>query len=235
MHPFVIQMSAQSLARTSLNARQENIVVIGLGRFGSSVAENLVRLGHDVLGVDSDAALVQGLADKLTHVVQADASEAETLLRLGIGDYQRAVVGIGTHIESSLLTTLALSEIGVKDIWAKAINPNHGRILLRTGAHHIIYPEVEMGERVAHLVTGQLLEYLAFDQEFAVAKVRIPSAVARKPLDEASLRAKYGVTIVAIKPERGAFTHAVNVTHFTAGDVVIVSGTIGDVERFATL
>jgi trk system potassium uptake protein len=223
------------LAKSPKISREDNVVVIGLGRFGAAVATSLVRLGHDVLGIDNDGAIVQGLADELTHVVQADTTDADTLKRLGVGEYRHAVVGIGTNIEASLLTTLALSELGVPDIWAKAINPNHGRILSRTGAHHVVYPEVEMGERVAHLVTGQLIDFIAFDDDFAIAKVRVPSSVAGVSLAQAGLRTKYGVTIIGIKPAGAEFTYTLADTVLTTGEIVIVSGAASDVERFASL
>jgi trk system potassium uptake protein len=223
------------LAKKPVINRSDSVVVIGLGRFGSSVAENLVRLGHDVLGVDNDGTIVQGLADKLTHVVQADTTDADTLKRLGILDYDHAIVGIGTHIEASLLTTLALSELGVRDIWAKAINPNHGRILARTGAHHVVYPEVEMGARVAHLVTGKLIDFIAFDDDFAIAKVRAPASVSGVSLEQSGLRAKYGVTVIGIKPTGQEFTYTSAQTVLSAGEVIIVSGPVADMERFAAL
>jgi trk system potassium uptake protein len=223
------------LAKITKIPRGHNVVVIGLGRFGTAVAESLVRLGHDVLGIDNDGAIVQGLADTLTHVVQADTTHADTLKRLGVGDYRHAVVGIGTNIEASLLTTLALSELGITDIWAKAINPNHGRILLRTGAHHVVAPEAEMGERVAHLVTGQLIDFIAFDDDFAIAKVRTPAIASGISLEQAALRKKYGVTIIGMKPTGSDFTYTNAQTVLSAGEMIIVSGKSADVERFAAL
>lgn len=154
--------------------RQDSVVVIGLGRFGGAVAESLARMGHDVLGVDESADLVQSWSDRLTHVVQADTSDADTLRQLGVQEFQHAVVGIGTDIEASVLTTLALSELGIRDIWAKAVSRNHGRILERTGAHHVVYPEAAMGERVAHLVTGKMIDFIEFDDGFALVKTRAP-------------------------------------------------------------
>jgi trk system potassium uptake protein len=223
------------LAKSPKFNREDNVVVIGLGRFGAAVATSLVRLGHDVLGIDCDGGIVQGLADELTHVVQADTTDADTLRRLGVGDYRHAVIGIGTNIEASLLTALALSELGVPDIWAKAINGNHGRILARTGAHHVVYPEVEMGERVAHLVTGQLIDFIAFDDDFAIAKVRAPASIAGQSLGQADLPTKYGVTVIGIKPEGSDFTSTQADTQIAAGEVIIVSGKASDIERFAVL
>jgi trk system potassium uptake protein len=213
----------------------DNVVVIGLGRFGASVAQSLQRLGHDVLGIDRDGDIVQSMADSLTHVIQADANDCETLRKLGVGDYRHAVVGIGHNIEASLLATLALSELGVADIWAKAISANHGRILTRTGAHHVVYPESEMGARVAHLVTGQLMDFIEFDDGFSLGKVRAPRFAACLSLSQAGWREKFGVTVVGVKPEGAAFVYATADTVLAGGELLIVSGTTQNIERFAAL
>ena len=160
------------------------IVVIGLGRFGGAVAQSLVRLGHEVLAIDEDADLVQRWSDKLTHVVQADSTDSDALRQLGVQDLGRAVVGIGTDIEASVLTVLALHELGVDEIWAKAITAKHGQILERTGAHHVVYPEAAMGERVAHLVTGRMIDFIEFDDGFAIAKTSTPREAAGATLGE---------------------------------------------------
>ena len=174
------------------------VLVVGLGRFGSSVAVSLARLGHDVLGIDSDQGLVHEWADRLTHVVEADATNVETLRRLGATDFDHAVVGIGSDIEASLLTVLALNELNVPDIWAKAISDKHGRILEKTGAHHVVYPEATMGERVAHLVTGKMIDFIEFDDGFAIIKTRAPAEAIGRTLSASGLRSKYGVTIVGV-------------------------------------
>jgi trk system potassium uptake protein TrkA len=211
------------------------VVVIGLGRFGSAVAESLSHLGHDVLAIDEDAALVQSWGERLAHVVQADTCNAETLRQLGVADFQHAVVGIGTDIEASVLTTLALSELGVPDIWAKAINRNHGRILERTGAHHVVFPEAAMGERVAHLVTGKMIDFIQFDDDFAIVKTRAPKEAIGRTLAESALRTRYGITIVGVKRPGIDFAYARPETVVKDGDLLIVSGGTREVERFAAL
>jgi len=212
-----------------------NVVVIGLGRFGGAVAESLVRLGHDVLAIDEDGDLVQAWSDRLTHVVQADTTDSETLRRLGVQDFGRAVVGIGTNLEASVLTVLALAELGVKDIWAKALGPKHGRILERTGAHHVVYPEAAMGERVAHLVTGRMIDFIEFDDGFAIVKTRAPREAVGRTLGECQLRSKYGITVVGVKSPRKDFTYAQATTPIAHGDLLIVSGPTKLVEAFAAL
>jgi trk system potassium uptake protein TrkA len=223
------------LARNPSPAHADSVVVIGLGRFGGAVATSLLHLGHEVLGIDEDAAVVQHWADQLTHVVQADTTRSETLRQLGVADFGRAVVGIGNDLEASVLTVLALEELGVADIWAKATGDKHGRILERTGAHHVVYPEAAMGERVAHLVTGKMIDFIEFDDGFAIAKTAAPAEAHGKTLSESALRSRYGVTVVGVKRARSDFTYAKADTIVEAGDLLIISGPTGVVERFAAL
>jgi trk system potassium uptake protein TrkA len=216
-------------------AKNDSTIVIGLGRFGSAVAESLVRLGHDVLGVDEDPALVQQWSDVLTHVVQADATDVETLRRLGAADFGHAVVGIGEDLEASVLTVLALTELGVVDIWAKARRQAHARILERTGAHHVVFPESAMGERVAHIVTGKVIDFIQFDDDFAIVKTRAPREAIGRTLAESALRTRYGVTVVGVKRPNTDFAHARPETMIEDGDLLIVSGATPLVEKFASV
>ena len=215
--------------------RSDSVAVIGLGRFGSAVAESLVQLGHEVLCIDESAALVQALSERLAHVVQADTSNVETLRQLGVAEFQHTVVGIGSDIEASVLTTLALSELGVPDIWAKASSRNHGRILERTGAHHVVFPEAAMGERVAHLVTGKMMDFMEFEDGFAIVKTCTPKEAVGRPLAESQLRTRYGITVVGVKRPKEDFLYAVPETVPQEGDLLVVSGPTRSVERFAAL
>jgi trk system potassium uptake protein TrkA len=147
----------------------QRVAVIGLGRFGSSLANELMRRGWDVLGIDTDARLVQKYSDGLTHSAVADCTDPEVLRQLGVHEFTSAVVGIGTDIEASILVGSNLLDAEVPNIWAKAISRQHGRILERLGVHHVILPEHEMGERVAHLVTGRMLDFIEFD-DYALVK-----------------------------------------------------------------
>lgn len=135
----------------SNSVKGDSVVVIGLGRFGASVARSLVASGHEVLAMDASEEVVQELAAELPHVVRADATDLQALQQLSVTDFSHAVVSIGANLEASVLTVLNLAQMGMKDIWAKANSPQHGRIAERVGAHHVIYPEADMGERVAHL------------------------------------------------------------------------------------
>ena len=223
------------MAKRPAAASPGSVLVIGLGRFGGAVADSLVRLGHEVLAIDEDGTIVQSWASRLTHVVQADSTNSDALSRLGVAEFEKAVVAIGTDIEASLMTVLALSELGVPDIWAKALSAKHGRLLERTGAHHVIYPEVAMGERVAHLVTGQMIDFIEFDDGFAIVKTRAPKESFNRTLAESALRSKYGVTVVGVKRPKTDFTYARPETVIQPGDLLIVSGATDLVERFAAL
>jgi trk system potassium uptake protein len=209
------------------------IVVIGLGRFGSAVASTLIEMGHEVLGIDADEERVQQHAEFLTHVAQADTTNERTLRQLGLADAITVVVAIGADVEASVLTTGALVDIGVPNIWAKALTEPHGRILERVGAHHVVFPEAEMGSRVARLLTGALIEYFALDDDFVLIETKVPRNLAGKKLGNTDLRANYKVTVVCIKPEGQSFTYAESATVLGEHDLIVVAGHRGDIERFA--
>jgi trk system potassium uptake protein TrkA len=220
------------LARTGA---ENGVLVIGLGRFGTSLAETLMDLGHDVLGVDADPGNVQRTADRLTHVVEADATDEEAMRQLGAGEFGRAVIGIGTDLEASILATSVLAGLEVPDIWAKAITMAHGRILERVGAHHVVYPEHDMGRRVAHLVTGRMLEFVQLDEGFALVKLKPPKQVVGRSLADSQVRSRHGVTVVCIKPAGGSFTYATPETVPGPDDILVVAGETGKVEGFSQL
>ena len=209
--------------------------MVGLGRFGGSVAAELVRLGFEVLGVDGDARRVQQHAELLTHVVQADTTDADALRQLGASDFQHAVVGIGTDIEASILTTAALDDLGVPSIWAKAVTTAHGRILERVGAHHVIFPEHEMGRRVAHLVGGRIIDWFQLDEDFAMVETIAPTEILGRSLGDIGVRARYGVTVVCVKPAGEGFTYATADTILEENDVLVVAGPTKRAEAFAHL
>ncbi len=213
----------------------EPVVVIGLGRFGSAIALELTRRGIEVLAIDQSTKLVQSLAGHLTRVVAADCTDLDTLRELGVDEFYRAVVAVGTDIEASILITSMLVEMEVEDIWAKAVSDHHGRILERIGAGHVVYPEREAGQRVAHLVSGQLLDYMQVDEDFAIAKVRPPHPFVGTPLSETRLRSKYDVTVVAVKNKGGEFTYATAETELAYDDLILISGRVADIDRVVGL
>ena len=211
------------------------VAVVGLGRFGKSLALELVQEGVEVLGIDSDPKVVQSLAGRLTHVVEADTTDEEAMRQLSVQDFDRAVLGIGTQLESSILSASVLLSLGVPHIWAKAVSRAHARILTQIGVHHVVRPEHDMGQRVAHLVRGRMLDYIEFDDGYAIVKTRPPRELLDQPLGQSRPRSRHGITIVGVKRAGEDFTHATPDTVIRDGDIVIVSGPQDRVERFSEL
>lgn len=213
----------------------EGVAVIGLGRFGTSLALELLESDTEVLGIDEDAKTVQSLAGTLTHVVQADSTDEAALRQLSVHEFERAVIAIGTNIEASILTASVVLGFGVTHVWAKAISHAHARILEQIGVHHVVRPEHDMGRRVAHLVRGRMLDYIEFEDGFAMVRTRPPAALLERPLGETGIRRQHGVTVVAVKRAGEDFTYASAETVLRDGDQVIVSGRTRSVERFSEL
>ena len=211
------------------------VLVIGLGRFGAATAGQLDRLDREVLAVDSDMELVQKWSERVTHTVQADVTKIEALQQIGAQEFSIAVVAVGSSIEASVLITANLVDLGVPEIWAKAISKSHGQILERIGATHVIYPEAEAGERVAHLLSGQMLDFIEVDEDFAIVRMLPPKVLIGKTLSGAGIRNEYKITTVGVKKPDSSFTYATAETLIEAGDQILVSGHPDDVEKFAAL
>jgi trk system potassium uptake protein TrkA len=212
-----------------------NVAVIGLGRFGSALALELVRSGHQVLGIDADEKIVQNLAGELTHVLSADTTDEETLRELGLAEMDSAVVAIGADLESSILTSSLLLQLGVKQVWAKANSTPHGKILRQLGVHHVIFPEYEMGRRVAHQVSGESLDYVHIDEDFVMVKVECPKSFDGQNLADLKIRSTYGVTVVASSHGDGNYTPAFPETVLHAGDHLVVAGRKQPLDEFCQL
>jgi trk system potassium uptake protein TrkA len=220
---------------TGLDDRAQHqgaILVVGLGRFGSAVAATLTQMGHEVLAIDTDGERVTEHSEVVTHAALADSTSERVLRQLGVPELNTAIVCIGNDIEASVLTTAALVDLGVSNVWAKAITESHGRILERVGASHVVFPEAEMGGRVAHLVTGSMIEYIALDEDFVLIETRAPMVIVGRPLVETGLRANFKVTVVCVKPEGGAFTYANFDTVLGPNDLIVVAGHRDDIARF---
>ena len=211
------------------------VLVIGLGRFGAATAGQLQRMGREVLAIDADATLVQKWAERVTHAVQADARSLDALRQIGADEFSIAVVATGSSIESSVLITANLVDLKIPQIWSKAISKSHGKILARIGANHVIYPEAEAGERVAHLVSGRLIDFIEFDDDFVLVKMYPPKPVRGRSLADAEVRSKYRITVVGVKSPGKPFTYATEQTVVSNHDLIIVSGTEADIDRFAAL
>lgn len=208
------------------------VLVIGLGRFGSAIAATLDRLGQDVLAVESKPELVAQWAGRIA-LVEADASNPEALEQLGAREFPVAVVGVGSYLEASVLITGNLVDIGVPQIWAKAVSNEHARILQRIGAHHVVLPEADAGARVAHLVSGKMMDYIEVEDGFTIVKMRPPKETQGFTLAQSKVRERYGVTVIGVKSPGVDFQYATPETRISQNDLIIVSGHAELLERFA--
>jgi len=216
-------------------AEADSVAVIGLGGFGSALALELMRAGTEVLGIDLDEELVQSLNGELTQVVRADATKVEVLNQLAVDEFDRVVVAIGGDISASILTCSVLLSMDRPVIWAKALDDRHGQILEQLGIHHVIYPELDMGRRVAHLVRGAALDYIEVAPGYALVKAPAPARIQGIALGETNIRRSHGVTIAAYQHADEAWTNADNKTVLEAGDTILVVGRRKDAEAFAQL
>jgi trk system potassium uptake protein TrkA len=208
------------------------VLVIGLGRFGAAIAATLDSLGRDVLAVERDPELIQTWTGRIP-LVEADATNPEALEQLGARDFPIAVVGVGTSLEASVLITGNLVDFGTPLIWAKAISAEHGRILQRIGAHHVVYPEHDAGTRVAHLVSGRMLDFIEMEDGFTIVKMRPPKETHGFTVGETQIRKRYGLTVIGVKPPGQPFEYATEHTRIDADDVLILSGDTLLLEKFA--
>lgn len=216
-------------------ASPDAVAVIGLGRFGRALALELMANGTDVLGIDRDPEAVQSLNGKLTHVVTGDCTKEDVLRQLSVHEFDHVVVAIASHLEASILTTSLLLRFGVPEVWAKAVSEAHRTILEQLGVRHIVFPEQDMGRRLAHMVRGSLQDYVLIDNDFALAKTTPHDAIIGRPLGEMDIRAKHGVTVTAVKHAGGRWLPADTKTVLQHGDVVLVSGPVRKTEGFSRL
>ncbi|MEV8296510.1 MULTISPECIES: TrkA family potassium uptake protein [Streptomyces] len=228
-------MARKTSPKKRRGSPEGSVVVIGLGRFGRALALELADEETEVLGIDENADIVQALSGSLTHVVRADSTKEDALRQLGVHEFERAVVAIGTDLEASILTASLLISFGIDNVWAKATSEAHGRILTQLGVHHVVYPEHDMGQRVAHLVRGRMLDYIEFEDDFAMVKTNPPADIIGLPLSNSAVRTRHGITVVAIKRPGEGFTYATAETVVEAADTIIVAGRTRATERFSEL
>ncbi len=217
----------------SRSKKTSGTLVVGMGRFGAAVAVTLEHLGFEVLAMEKDYSRVQHYSGILP-LVQGDGTDPEALEQAGAKDFSSAVVGVGTSLEASVLITANLVDIGVENIWAKATSREHGRILRRIGAHHVVYPEYDAGQRTAHLVGGQMLDYIEMDKsELVIAKMRPPRELDGFTLGESQVQTRYGVHVIGSLRAGKPFRYADATTRIDLEDVLVVSGSSVDVIRFS--
>lgn len=221
--------------RPSRIAEADSVAVIGLGRFGVALALELMASGTEVLGIDGNEDIVQGLNGKLTQVVRADATNEEALRQLAVHEFDRVVVAIGSDIQASILTTSLLLGFKIPQLWAKAVSDPHGQILEQLGVHHVVFPEKDMGRRVAHLVRGAALDYIEVDTDFAIVKMSPNSLLIGKRLADTHIKAEYGVMVMAFRHADEAWRNADAETVLAEGDTILVAGTTARAEDFGQL
>jgi trk system potassium uptake protein TrkA len=179
---------------------KHTVLVIGLGRFGSAAARELMALGHEVLAVDANEDVVNGIASEVTRAVVLDSTDAAALRALGAGDFEHAIVGISVNIEASIITTMLLKQMGVRNVIAKAASDLHASILERVGADRTIQPEREMGERIAHSFHAPaVMDFLDIGPRFGVLTIRPPASLVGRRLDETGLPERLGLTVIALR------------------------------------
>ena len=179
---------------------KKQFVVIGLGRFGSSIAKTLYSLGNEVLAIDSDEEVVQSIADSVTQAIQAEATDEATLKSLGIRNFDVAVVTVGTDVQSSIMITLLVKELGIKYVVAKAQNELHAKVLYKIGADRVVFPERDMGIRVAHnLCSSSILDYIELSPDYSIMELTAIAEWEGQSLRELNMRNKYGINVMAIK------------------------------------
>lgn len=212
----------------------KQFIVLGLGRFGSAVATTLVELGHEVLGVDNDEEIVNTLKDKITQAVQADITEERALTELGVKNFDAAIVSIATDLETSILVVMMLKEMGLKYIIAKAQNNLHAKILEKIGVDKVVFPERDMGARIARrLITPNIKDYIELEPDYNIIEIVALPEFADKTLSELDMRNKYGINVLAIKRDDSFNISPQAKDVIKKGDFLIVIGKTKKINELA--
>lgn len=215
--------------------KEKNVLVLGMGRFGSALAKKLFEKGVEVMAVDRDYTKVQKLADQVTYAAQADMTDEEAMKDLGIKNFDIAVIATGSNIESSIEATLLCKDAGITTVIAKATTATHERILEKIGADKIIFPELDSGERLARVISGSnLLEFIEFSNEFSLAEVRVHQAWIGKDLKDLDFRNKYNLNVVAFERNGATIINPGPHTKIEKNDLVVLLGKKEDVEKVSS-
>jgi trk system potassium uptake protein TrkA len=212
---------------------KKQFAVIGLGRFGASVAQTLVKLNHEILAIDYKESIVQDMSAIVTHAIQADSTDEEAMRAIGIRNFDVVIVAIGENIQASILTTLILKELGVPQIVVKASNELHGKVLYKIGADKVIFPERDMGERTArNLISSNIVEHFEFTTDYSIAEIIVSSKMVGKNLKQLDIRAKYSCNIIAIKKGDQLIIPPSADEKLAQEDILVVIGKNQDLHRF---
>ncbi|WP_201716791.1 potassium channel family protein [Rossellomorea arthrocnemi] len=212
---------------------KKEFVVIGLGRFGGSIVRSLTDQGMEVMAIDQDEDKVNEFSSIASHAVVADSTDESVLKSLGIRNFDHVIVAIGDDIQSSILTTLMLKEIGVKKITVKAQNDYHEKVLRKIGANQVVHPERDMGRRIAHnIISNNVLDYLELSDEHSIVEIVANEHLSGNSLIDLDIRAQFGINIVAIKREKDIIVSPQADEQIRVGDILIVIGADTDISRF---
>lgn len=212
---------------------RKQFAIIGMGRFGSSVAKTLSQLGFEVLAIDHREETVQEVSAFVTHAVQADSTDEEALRALGIRNFDVVVVAIGEDIQASILTTLILKEMGITTTVVKAVNDLHGKVLKKIGADKVVYPERDMGQRVAHhLISSNIIDYIELSADYSIVEIKVSKQMIGKSLKQLDIRAKYGCNVIAIKQNEQLIIPPSAEESLRLDDILVIVGKNSDLQTF---
>ena len=214
----------------------QSFIVLGLGRFGQSVAKTLYELGHEVLAIDENEALIQNISEHITYAMAGNVTDENVLKSVGVKNFDVAVVSTGKNLESSILVTQMLKELGIKYILAKAQNELHARVLSKLGADRVVFPEQDMGVRVAHnLVSTNIIDYIELSADYTIIEISLPRHWEGKTLKELNVRGKHGINIIAIK-NGSKINVSPNADYkFNGNDILVVIGSKNEIDKFKIL
>lgn len=219
-----------------MGSKHKQFVVIGLGRFGSSIAKTLYSLGNDVLAIDESEDRVQAISDSVTHAVQANATDEHSLVSLGIRNFEVAVIAIGSDIQSSIMVTLLVKEMGVKYVIVKAHDELHAKVLNKIGADKVILPERDMGVRIAYnLSYSNILDYIELSPDYSIVEIAALCKWEGKTLGELNMRAKYGINVMAIKNGSNINVSPRADTKVGHGDILVAIGEIEELNKIEAI
>ncbi|WP_160723605.1 potassium channel family protein [Bacillus sp. USDA818B3_A] len=215
---------------------KQSYAIIGLGRFGTSIASKLYEADQEVLGIDINDDRVEGGRGFVTHAVILDSTEEESLKSVGISNFDYVIVAIGNDMQASILTVLLLKELGVKKVIAKALNKRHGQVLEKVGADWVVHPERDMGARVAHqLLLPNVLNYIELSNEYNIEEIVIPGSMSGRSLRDFDLRAKYDLTAIAIVKDQELFISPSPDQILNDGDKLAVIGHRDNINEFVNM
>ena len=210
----------------------KSFAVIGCGRFGSSIAKTLFDIGNEVLAVDKNPELVKEISEHVTYAVEADVMDESVLKELGLSNFDVVIVSIGSSLEASIMATLIVKEFGVKKVVAKAQSELHGKLLAKIGADKVVFPERDMGVRVAHnLTSNNILDYIELSPDFSILEIAAIKSWYNKSLEELKFRNRYGVNVIAIKDKNNISISLDSEQIVREGNILVIIGTTEDVKK----